>query len=53
MKSKKSSGKQNLLASDGSGSEDEDSVSEGTPIWLLLTTKRHITDTKRLKPGKM
>jgi ribosome biogenesis protein UTP30 len=26
---------------------------EGTPIWLTLTTKKHITDQKRLKPAKI
>jgi hypothetical protein len=52
MKIDKSSGKKNLFAEDGSESEDED-ADEGTPIWLQLTTKHHIADAKRLKPGKM
>ncbi|KAI0016403.1 ribosomal protein L1 [Xylariomycetidae sp. FL0641] len=32
--------------------EDEDSNSE-KPIWLTLTTLRHIADTRNLKPGKI
>ncbi|KAK0636794.1 ribosomal protein L1p/L10e family-domain-containing protein [Bombardia bombarda] len=40
------SGKQNLLA-------DEESTIAETPIWLTLTTKRHIHDTHRLQPGKI
>ncbi|KAK3318720.1 ribosomal protein L1p/L10e family-domain-containing protein [Apodospora peruviana] len=40
------SGKQNLLA-------DEESTVAETPIWLTLTTKRHIHDTHRLQPSKI
>ncbi|KAG8417562.1 proteasome-interacting protein cic1 [Metarhizium acridum] len=40
----KESTKRNLL-------EDEDE--EDTPIWLTLTTKRHIADKARLQPGKI
>lgn len=32
--------------------DDEDESTE-TPIWLTLTTKKHIVDTRRLKPGKI
>ncbi|ROT43035.1 electron transfer flavo protein alpha-subunit [Sodiomyces alkalinus F11] len=38
--------KKNLLQ------EDDEAVAE-TPIWLNLTTKRHIADSNRLKPGKI
>lgn len=38
-------GKKDLL-------EDDEESSE-TPIWLTLTTKKHIVDTRRLKPGKI
>ncbi|KAG5993400.1 hypothetical protein E4U54_003366 [Claviceps lovelessii] len=39
--------KRNLL-------EDEDGeVDEDTPVWLTLTTKRHIADKHRLQPGKI
>lgn len=43
----KTDSKPNLLA-DGEGELDESEV-----IWLTLTTKKFITDTKRLKPGKI
>ncbi|CRK13751.1 hypothetical protein BN1708_010925 [Verticillium longisporum] len=33
--------------------EDEDDVAAQTPIWLTLTTKRHIADTNKLKPGRV
>jgi ribosome biogenesis protein UTP30 len=32
---------------------DEDEAAEDVPIWLVLTTKKHIIDKKRLKPGKI
>ncbi|KAG6030425.1 hypothetical protein E4U40_007899 [Claviceps sp. LM458 group G5] len=45
--SAKDATKRNLL-------EDEDAeVDEDTPIWLTLTTKRHIADKARLQPGKI
>ncbi|KAL2153713.1 hypothetical protein VTH82DRAFT_4868 [Thermothelomyces myriococcoides] len=42
----RSDGKQNLLA-------DEESTIGETPIWLTLTTKKHIHDSHRLQPGKI
>ncbi|XWX01151.1 hypothetical protein V2A60_009176 [Cordyceps javanica] len=39
--------KKNLLADD-----DEDDTAE-TPVWLTLTTKRHIADKSKLHPGKI
>ncbi|KAJ6786708.1 hypothetical protein PWT90_08280 [Aphanocladium album] len=39
--------KKNLLAD-----EDEDDSAE-TPVWLTLTTKRHIADKSKLHPGKI
>lgn len=43
-KSEETEGKTNLLA--------DDEAAE-TPIWLTLTTKRHIADKARLQPGKI
>ncbi|GAB7358968.1 hypothetical protein MBLNU230_g5042t1 [Neophaeotheca triangularis] len=40
--------KTNLLAE----ADDED-INDETPVWLILTTKKHIVDKKRLKPGKI
>lgn len=45
--------KPNLLTQDADPSEDEQPEDEQTPIWLILTTKKHIVDQKRLKPNKM
>ncbi|KXJ86168.1 electron transfer flavo protein alpha-subunit [Microdochium bolleyi] len=42
--------KKDLLA--GSDDEDESAAAE-EPIWLTLTTKRHISDTRSLKPGRI
>ncbi|KAL9591526.1 MAG: hypothetical protein Q9179_007632, partial [Wetmoreana sp. 5 TL-2023] len=36
-----------------SDSSDENEFSESEPIWLVLTTKKHIVDQHRLKPGKI
>ncbi|KAA8646952.1 hypothetical protein EYZ11_012238 [Aspergillus tanneri] len=40
------------------GDNDDDSDEENTPlhneaIWLVLTTKKHVVDKNRLKPGKI
>ncbi|OAA66874.1 Ribosomal protein L1 [Niveomyces insectorum RCEF 264] len=43
-------GKRNLLAGDD---EDEASAAAETPIWLTLSTKRHIFDSHRLQPNKI
>ncbi|KAK3056505.1 proteasome-interacting protein cic1 [Extremus antarcticus] len=40
--------KTNLLAD-----ADEDEAADDVPVWLVLTTKKHIIDKKRLKPGKI
>jgi len=39
-----------LLADDEDGEKNEE---DQTPIWLNLTTKKHIVDKKRLKPSKI
>lgn len=45
-----SSKKKNIL--DDTEEEQSTSLAE-TPIWLTVTTKRHISDSKALKPGKI
>ena len=32
---------------------DEEDIDDEVPVWLVLTTKKHIVDKKRLKPGKL
>jgi ribosome biogenesis protein UTP30 len=44
------SAKRSLLQA---GEDEEDDNSNETPIWLVLTTKKHIIDKKRLKPAKI
>ena len=43
--------KKSLLA-EGDLSED-DAADEHVPVWLILGTKKHVADQKRLKPSKM
>lgn len=43
-----SAGKPDLLAD-----ADEDDAADDIPVWLVLTTKKHVVDKKRLKPGKI
>ena len=43
--------KRNLLADADEGSEEEGTELDDVAIWLILTTKRHIVDKIRLKPG--
>lgn len=45
------SNKTNLLA-DNDGSDDESGAS-AVPVWMIVTTKKHIVDERRLKPNKM
>ncbi|KAK4985924.1 proteasome-interacting protein cic1 [Elasticomyces elasticus] len=58
VKKRDSAPKVDLLADAGSDEEDGEGETgkagaEGVPIWLTLTTKKHIVDQKRLKPGKI
>ncbi|MCJ1298285.1 Ribosomal L1 domain-containing protein 1 [Hypocenomyce scalaris] len=46
------SGTKNLLAASDDSSE-EAGPSAHEPVWLVLTTKKHVVDKKRLKPGKI
>ncbi|KAK5128094.1 proteasome-interacting protein cic1 [Cryomyces antarcticus] len=44
--------RQDLLADAGNTSEDNADDDE-VPVWLILTTKQHVVDQKKLKPGKI
>jgi ribosome biogenesis protein UTP30 len=50
---KELSTKKSLLDHQDEESASEDQPGEDPPIWLNLTTKKHIVDKKRLKPGKI
>jgi len=43
----------NLLANSEDATTQDGSTGDDEPIWLTLTTKKHIVDKKRLKPGKI
>ncbi|EEH42260.1 uncharacterized protein PADG_07080 [Paracoccidioides brasiliensis Pb18] len=47
--------KKDLLATnnDDDGSDAGESAADGTPVWLVVTTKKHVVDKNRLKPGKI
>ena len=45
---KKSSSNKNLLEAG-----NEDSPASAVPIWLVFSTKKHVVDKNRLKPGKI
>lgn len=38
--------KRNLLANDNTGSDEDAAEEDEVPIWLSVTTKKHITDQK-------
>ncbi|EFX05901.1 ribosomal protein l1 [Grosmannia clavigera kw1407] len=51
---KEKSGKKNLLdESDGEGEQGMAGSTAETPIWLTLTTKQHVNDSRRLQPSKL
>ncbi|KAF3482782.1 uncharacterized protein GIQ15_02106 [Arthroderma uncinatum] len=41
------------LGDDDEDEEGEDEFTDKSPIWLILTTKKHLVDKNRLKPGKI
>lgn len=50
------SSKQSLIPTNTASDDedaDEDDTTDKEPLWLIVTTKKHIVDKKRLKPNKM
>ncbi|KAK2758375.1 hypothetical protein FQN54_004225 [Arachnomyces sp. PD_36] len=45
--------KKNLLAGSDDEADSETDASDSIPIWLVLTTKKHVVYKNRLKPGKI
>lgn len=41
------------LIGDNDDASDEDIPANNEPVWLVLTTKQHVVDKNRLKPGKI
>lgn len=46
------SAKPNLLGN-GDDEETNEAAGDEDPVWLIMTTKKHISDQQRLKPSKM
>ena len=53
VKRKEASSKTKNLLTAGDDSSGNESLKQVEPIWLVLTTKKHVVDKKRLKPGKI
>lgn len=49
VQTKSASDKKESLLADA----DSDDADDDVPVWLVLTTKKHVVDKKRLKPGKI
>jgi len=45
--------KKTLIGDNDDASDAEDSPITKDPVWLVLTTKKHVVDKNRLKPGKI
>ncbi|KAL1954545.1 hypothetical protein VTO42DRAFT_1055 [Malbranchea cinnamomea] len=45
--------KKNLLVDDDGSDSEAGFSGDDIPVWLVLTTKKHIVDKNRLKPGKI
>ncbi|WPG97870.1 ribosomal protein L1 [Acrodontium crateriforme] len=53
LQSEEVSKKDTAEKSDLLADADEDEVADSIPVWLVLSTKKHIIDKQRLKPGKI
>lgn len=49
----KSATKKTLIGDNDEDSEDESAPLNNEAVWLILTTKKHVVDKNRLKPGKI
>ncbi|PYH92210.1 ribosomal protein L1 [Aspergillus ellipticus CBS 707.79] len=49
----KSATKKTLIGDNDDESDAEDSPLHNEAVWLVLTTKKHVVDKNRLKPGKI
>ncbi|GAB7349074.1 hypothetical protein MBLNU459_g8033t1 [Dothideomycetes sp. NU459] len=48
-----SSGKADLLADNDDDDDNDEADADAVPIWLVMTTKKHVVDQKKMKPGKI
>lgn len=49
----KSATKKTLIGDNDEDSDAEDGLIHNEAVWLILTTKKHVVDKNRLKPGKI
>lgn len=45
--------KKTLIGDNDDASDGEDAPAVNEPVWLVVTTKKHVVDKNRLKPGKI
>ncbi|CRG89067.1 Putative ribosome biogenesis protein C8F11,04 [Talaromyces islandicus] len=45
--------KKTLIGDNDDASDNEDVPAVNEPVWLVMTTKKHVVDKNRLKPGKI
>ncbi|GAD97293.1 conserved hypothetical protein [Paecilomyces variotii No. 5] len=50
---KEESSAKKTLIGDNDDASDEEAPVNNEPVWMVLTTKKHIVDKNRLKPGKI
>lgn len=50
---KELSAKKSLLENEDGASDSEEQTADDSPIWLNITTKKHVVDKNRLKPGRI
>jgi Ribosomal protein L1 len=53
QKQKEDTSTKKTLIGDNDDASDEDIPVNNEPVWLVLTTKQHVVDKNRLKPGKI
>ncbi|KAJ9321567.1 hypothetical protein DTO027B5_3510 [Paecilomyces variotii] len=53
QKQKEETSTKKTLIGDNDDASDEDVPINNEPVWMVLTTKKHVVDKNRLKPGKI
>ncbi|KAJ9292850.1 hypothetical protein DTO271G3_8425 [Paecilomyces variotii] len=53
QKQKEETSTKKTLIGDNDDASDEEAPINNEPVWMVLTTKKHVVDKNRLKPGKI